>query len=244
MAAEMVAWLGVAPGGRWLDVGCGTGGLAATILAVGEPATVLGVDPSPAFVAEAATRIADRRAEFRVGAAEALPVAGGAYDVVVSGLVLTFVADPSAALAEIRRATRAGGVVAAYVWDYGGGMQLVRAFWDAAVALDPAAAPLDEGRRFAGLASGDALGGLLRSSGLAEVATRAIDVPTVFRDFEDYWGPFLGGVGPAPAYAMSLDEDRRAGLRERLRAGLPTAADGTIRLIARAWAARGLVSPG
>ena len=241
VAAELVAWLGVAPGGRWLDVGCGTGALAATILAVAEPAALLGVDPSPAFVAEAARRAADRRAEFRVAAAEALPVAGGAYDAVVSGLVLNFVADRPAALAEMRRAARAGGVVSAYVWDYGDGMQPMRAFWDAATALDPAAAPLDEGGRFAALASADALGSLLRSSGLREVTTRSIEVPTEFRDFEDYWAPFLGGVGPAPAYAMSLDEERRARLRERLRAGLPTEAGGAIRLTARAWAARGLV---
>jgi len=119
-------------------------------------------------------------------------------------------------------------------------MQLMRAFWDAAAALDTAALDLDEGRRF-GAAAGEAgLRRLFRSADLQDVSTRAIDVQTRFRDFDDYWEPFLGGVGPAPAYAVSLDADRRARLRERLRADLPTEADGSIRLIARAWAARGL----
>jgi hypothetical protein len=130
------------------------------------------------------------------------------------------------------------GVVAAYVWDYAGRMELMRHFWDAAVALDPAAADLDEGVRFP-ICRPERLEAIWRGASLADVASRAIDVPTVFRDFDDYWRPFLGGQGPAPGYAMSLDEERRTALRERIRAALPVAGDGSIRLVARAWAVQG-----
>jgi hypothetical protein len=132
----------------------------------------------------------------------------------------------------------AGGNVAAYVWDYAGRMELMRHFWDAATELDPSAGALDEGARF-GLCQPDRLEELWRDAGLTEVACRAIDVPTVFRDFDDYWSPFLGGQGPAPGYAMSLDDEARTRLRENLRARLPVGDDGTIRLVARAWAVRG-----
>jgi hypothetical protein len=118
-------------------------------------------------------------------------------------------------------------------------MQLMRYFWDAAVALDQAAYALDEGRRFP-ICRPEPLATLFRSAGLRGVEVRAIDVPTVFRDFEDYWSPFLGGQGPAPGYAMSLSEQARATLREQIRAALPLTADGTIALIARAWAVRGV----
>jgi SAM-dependent methyltransferase len=127
---------------------------------------------------------------------------------VVSGLVLNFVPDPALAAREMTRVARPGGRVAAYVWDYAGRMELIRHFWDAAAALDPAAAELDEGRRF-GLCQPEPLGRLFRDAGLADVGVRPIEVATRFRDFDDYWDPFLGGQGPAPGYAMSLDEPGR-----------------------------------
>ena len=136
------------------------------------------------------------------------------------------------------RVARPDGRVAAYVWDYTGGMELIRRFWDAAAALDPAAADLDEGRRFP-LCQPEPLAGLFRDAGLAEVAVRPIQVPTVFRDFDDYWTPFLGGQGPAPGYVLSLDGAGRAALREELATRLPAAADGSIALAARAWAVAG-----
>jgi hypothetical protein len=117
-------------------------------------------------------------------------------------------------------------------------MELMRYFWDAAVALDPAALALDEGRRFP-ICQPEPLTELFTQAGLREVEVRAIDAPTRFRDFDDYWTPFLGGQGPAPGYAMSLSEERRGDLRERLRAALPIAKDGAIDLIARAWSVRG-----
>ena len=238
VARRFVAWLTVPAGARWLDVGCGTGALSGTILAVAEPAAVLGVDPSPDFVAHASAHVSDPRATFREGSAQALPADDAAFDAVVSGLVLNFVPDPPAALAEMRRVVRPDGVVAAYVWDYTEGMQLMRRFWDAAADLDPAVRDLDEGLRFP-LCRPGPLGELFTEAGLADVAVEEIVVPTVFADFDDYWTPFLGGTGPAPAYAVQLPEAERAALRESLRSSLPTEPDGSIHLTARAWAVRG-----
>jgi SAM-dependent methyltransferase len=199
----------------------------------------MGIDQSAGFVEYARAQVRHPRASFEVADAQALPVEVGAYDAAVSGLVLNFVPKPDRAVAEMARAVRPGGVVAAYVWDYAEGMQFMRHFWGAAVALDPAARDLEEGRRFP-LCQPGPLRALFAEAGLGSVETRSIDVPTVFRDFDDYWSPFLGGQGPAPTYAMSLAEDRRTALRERIKAGLPMAADGAIPLVARAWAVRGV----
>lgn len=238
VAREFVAWLQVPPGSRWLDVGCGSGALTETVLAEAEPESIEGVDTSEAFVAYAASRVTDPRASFAVADAQALDRPDAAYDAVASSLVLNFLPDPARGAAEMRRVVRPGGVVAGYVWDYAGEMQLMRRFWDAAAELDPAAADLDEGRRMAGC-NPAGLEALFSGAGLEEVETRAIDVPTVFADFDDYWSPFEGGQGPAPGYCASLPPDRRAALRERLRETLPAAADGSISLVARAWAVRG-----
>jgi SAM-dependent methyltransferase len=238
VAAEVLRWLAVPAEARWLDVGCGAGALAQTVLAQAAPAAVMGVDRSAGFAAHARSQTPDPRARFAVGDAVRLPVAAGAFDAVVSGLVLNFVPQPERAAAEMARAARPGGVVAAYVWDYAGRMQLMRHFWNAAAALDPAALDLDEGRRFP-LCQPEPLQALFAGAGLRQVEARPVDIATDFRDFDDYWTPFLGGQGPAPGYAMALSDERRADLRERLRASLPAALDGSIPLVARAWAVRG-----
>jgi SAM-dependent methyltransferase len=239
VAREFLGWLAVPQGRRWLDVGSGTGALAQTVLALAAPGEVVGIDPSPAYVAFARGRVTDPRAAFEVGDARALRAPTAAFDAVVSGLVLNFVPEPEKAVSEMARVARPDGVVAAYVWDYAEGMRMMRHFWDAAGALDPGARELDEGRRFP-LCKPEPLADLFWRAGLGEVEARAIDVPTVFRDFEDYWSPFLGGQAPAPGYAMSLGEEQRAALRERIRAGLPTNAEGEHHLFARAWAVRGV----
>lgn len=238
VAAPFIGHLGVPAGRSWLDVGSGSGALSQTILKLADPAALKGVDPSGDYVALSRGRIPDSRASFATGDAQQLPVESSAYDAVVSGLMLNFVPQPQRALAEMARAARPGGVVAVYVWDYAGKMQLMRHFWNAAVALDPAAAQLDEGRRFP-LCQPEALASAFRAAGLQEVEGWPIDVWTEFRDFEDYWSPFLGGQGPAPGYVAHLSVERRDALRERIRAGLPFALDGSIPLVARALAVRG-----
>jgi SAM-dependent methyltransferase len=200
------------------------------------PSSLCGVDPSDGFL-ETARKTLSAHATFHSGSATAIPLPDATVDVVVSGLVLNFIPDPRVALAEMVRVTRRDGSIAAYVWDYAGTMDLMRYVWDTAVDLDPGASTLDEGRRFP-LCQPDLLAELFVSAGLDRVEVTMIDVPTPFSDFDDYWQPFLGGQGPAPAYAMSLAEAGRAALREGLRARLPMRPDGSIPMMARAWAVR------
>jgi SAM-dependent methyltransferase len=195
VAVAFVRWVGVPPGADWLDVGCGTGALTEAILRAARPRRVVGIDPTEPFIAQARSRA--RGAAVAEAEARWLPFADGTFDAVVSGLVLNFVPEPARAAAEMARVARPGGRVAAYVWDYAEGMQLIRRFWDAAVALDEAAAVLDEGLRFS-LCRPEGLRALLQGAGLAAVEVHGIDVPTVFRDFEDLWSGFAGGQGPAP----------------------------------------------
>ena len=220
-------------GARWLDLGCGTGVLSRAVLARGVR-DVCGVDPSPAFVAHAASTSGAR---FAVGDAQRLPFRDRSFGGVVSALVLNFIPDLAAALAEVHRVVAPGGVAAAYVWDYSGEMQFLRRFWDAAFRVDESAAALDEGKKFT-IARPERLERAFAAAGFSDVTTWAIDIPTRFRHFDDFWQPFLGGTGPAAGFVLSLDEPRRAALRDGLRASLPVAADGSIELIARAWAVR------
>ncbi len=238
VAGEFLHWLSIRDGCDWLDIGCGTGALTQTVLDRAAPASIRGIDPSDAFIGYAAANILDPRASFKVGEARSLPVETASCDAVVSGLVLNFVPEPLRAVTEMIRVVRPGGDVAVYVWDYAGRMELMRYFWDAAVAQDEHAFDLDEGRRFPICQPGP-LAELFAGTELTDVMTTGIDVPTHFRDFDDYWTPFLSGQGPAPGYAMSLPPERRDALRESLRAALPIAVDGSIPLVARAWAVRG-----
>lgn len=237
VAPAFLRWLDMPAGRRWLDVGCGTGALSAAILESCSPSSVTGIDPSDGFLKTAARNLAGRAA-LQQGSATAIPLGDAAVDAVVSGLVLNFVPDQRAALAEMSRVAADRGLVAAYVWDYAGKMDLMRFFWDAAVELDPGVRGQDEGVRFP-LCNPRSLEALFTDAGLKRVTAAPIDIATPFASFDDYWQPFLGGQGPAPAYAMSLAEEARARLRERIRTRMPVAADGSIALAARAWAVRG-----
>jgi SAM-dependent methyltransferase len=241
VAPEFLAWLNVPAQCRWLDVGCGTGALSQTILETSSPQAVIGVDRSDGFVQFACEQVSDPRVNFKVGDAQALPEPDATYDAIVSGLVLNFVPEPPRMVAEMARVAKPGGTVALYVWDYADKMQFMRYFWDAAATLDPAAQELDEGSRFP-LCQPQPLTELFKAAGLRDVEVIPIDIPTDFANFDDYWTPFLGGQGSAPGYNMSLSEDQRGALREQLRATLPIEADGSIHLIARAWAVRGTIS--
>jgi SAM-dependent methyltransferase len=216
VAREFCGWLEVPPARAWVDVGCGTGALTATILTRCAPTSVIGIDRAEGFVAGARRVMTDSRARFEIGDATDLPLYPATRD------------------------ARPGGVVAAYVWDYAEGMEMIRHFWDAAVTVTPGDTKLDQGERFP-ICHPERLAVLWQALGLGRIATTAIDIPTVFRDFDDYWVPFLGRQGTAPAYLASLDAETRERIRALLASRLVPASDGTIALRARAWAVRGLV---
>lgn len=233
MAPEFVAWIGAEPRGRWLDVGCGTGALSEAILTVAQPSQVVGVDPSPGLIDYASDSFHDRRVSFHVGNAMQLDFEAGTFDVAAAALVLNFTPEPLRAVTEMARVAR---TVAAYVWDYAGEMRLLRYFFDAAVELDPEAP--DEGVRFK-FCNPAGLRELFESAGVSSVEVRPLDCHMEFASFDDYWNPFLGGQGPAPHYAMSLDEAHRGRLRDLIHSRLPVEADGSIRMVSRAWAVKG-----
>jgi SAM-dependent methyltransferase len=241
VAQPFVEWLRVAPGASWLEIGCGTGALTSTICASAAPASVVACDPAEPFVEHTRSRLPDPRVSFEVAGLDSLPSRSGGFDAVVSGLVLNFIPEPDRALVNMREHAAAQGVVAAYVWDYAGGFEFLKHFWAEAAALDPRAAALDEGVRFP-LCRAPALAALFEQGGLTRVETVALDIPTTFASFDDYWTPFLGGTGPAPAYVTSLTEDRRKALKEQLRTRVRAERDGRIRLTARAWGVKGLAA--
>jgi trans-aconitate methyltransferase len=240
VAIEFVRWLAPRPNLEWADIGCGTGALSSAVLAVCEPSSVHGIDSSEGFVSQARLRIGDPRACFETGDATHLPWESAVRDVTVSGLVLNFVGDHEAMAREMARVTRPGGRVAAYVWDYAGGMQMMRHFWDAATAVSPHAARLDQAERFS-LCQPGPLQALFERTGLKSVTVHAIDIPTVFQDFDDYWKPFLGRTGAAPTYLASVGTEVRERIRVCLESRLAPTHGGPIALTARAWAVQGVV---
>jgi trans-aconitate methyltransferase len=237
VATEFLRWLAPARGLAWADVGSGTGALSAAILEACDPSSICGIDSSEAFASQARQLIADPRVRFDTGDATRLPWAAADSDLTVSGLVLNFIRDHETATREMVRATKPGGRVAAYVWDYAGGMQMMRHFWDAAIAVSPDDAKLDQAERFP-LCQPEPLKALFERSGLKSVTVRALEIRTVFQDFDDYWTPFLGRTGAAPTYLASVSDD----VRERIRLHLVSRLGvGPIGLAARAWAVLGLV---
>jgi SAM-dependent methyltransferase len=238
IALLFVDWLDAPAGLEWLDVGCGTGALTAAVITRCRPRSILSIDPSEGFLARARENSPDGIAEFRLGDAQSLPVKTASSDFVVSGLMLNFVPDKVAALAEMKRAARNGGTIALYVWDYpGGGVEFMRAFWNAAAELDPDARDLTETTRFPYCAP-EGLAELAKGAGLGPAEWKAIEAPTLFKNFDDYWLPFTLGQGPAPGYCTNLDPSSRQRLKERLKGSLPYQADGSIAFKTRAWAIR------
>ena len=240
IAPRFLDWLDQSESLNWLEVGCGTGALSAAILSRCNPKSLIAVDPSEGFLTKARANVSDKRVEFRVGDAQDLAVETGTRDVVVSALALNFISDREKALAEMTRVLRVQGSLGFYVWDYpGGGVEFMRAFWKAATALDPGAHELAEDRRFP-FCTSDGLAGLATSAGLTSVESTAIEVATVFKDFEDYWHPFTLGTGPAPGYCINLEPRARRQLKEKLYDDLPRGEDGSIPLKSRAWAVKGV----
>jgi SAM-dependent methyltransferase len=241
VAPLLVDFTGVPSSGDVLDVGSGTGSLAFVIAQRKAGVRVFGIDPSREYVAYANSRnTVPGRASFQVGDAQELTFADATFRSSLSLLVFNFVPDPAKALREVRRVTQSGGRIAAAVWDYGEGMEMLRAFWDAAISLDPGAEQLDEKRM--PLCRAGELSQLWKQGALEDVYEQPLSIATKFRSFADYWDPFLLGQGPAGAYVGALQENRLQTLREALKRRLSISDERkAFTLSARVWAVRGTV---
>lgn len=240
VAPLFVQFAGVPDGSHILDIGSGTGSLAFAAAELMPSGRILGIDPSGEYIGYANSRNAfANRVAFRVGDAQRLELPEGSFGAALSLLVFNFIPDPAKALSEARRVTIRGGVIAAAVWDYGDAMRMLRAFWDAAVSLDPGVEKRDE--KWMPLCRRGELERLWTRGGLEKVREQSLDVEMHFRSFSDYWDPFLLGQGPAGAYAASLDHHRLAALRTEVKRRLSVTAEETpILLAARVWAVRGI----
>jgi SAM-dependent methyltransferase len=240
LAPAYISFAGVKDGDRVLDVGTGSGSLAAALEASMPASEIVGVDPSDGFIAYAKKNSRSNRVHFEVADAQALKFKDASFDNTLALLVMNFIPDHNKAVAEMRRVTRPQGIVSACVWDYDSGMQMLRFFWDEAVALDPAIEPKDE--RHMKLSRHGQLGDLWRTAGLININEKPLVIDQAFSSFSDYWEPFTKGAGPGGAYVVSLSEDRRQQLESQMRKRLlGDHQDGPFTLRARAWCVRGEV---
>ncbi len=239
VAKEFINWLAVPPERVWLDVGAGTGILTDVILQQASPAKVVGVDTSQAFIELAQERIKDTRAQFQMGDANHLNLSDATFDVAVAGLVLNFVPSAQQAVNNMVRLVKPGSLVAAYVWDYADKMEMMRHFWKAAINIDPTAAELDSGKLFT-ICNPNNLKALFEGEGLSAVEIIAIDIEAKFKDFDDYWQPFVEAQGSVSKYLRTLNDKTLTAIRDQLQKQLPIEKDGSIQLLARAWAVKGL----
>ena len=240
LAPELVAFAGVGEADLVLDVGCGTGALSFAVLDSAANGRVTGVDLSPDFVAYASNQ-QHPRASLEVGDAEHLSFADDSFDAVLSALVLNFVRQPDAAVREMIRVTKSGGIVAATVWDYGQGMQMLRAFWDEAAALN--GGPLAQDQSGMPLSGSGELAALFSAEGLEQVEGTYFELEQRFASFDDYWQPFLLGQGSAGAYVTGLSTEDRGALEARLRARLHgDGQDRALTMRSGVWAAKGRVA--
>ena len=239
LAPEFLNWLDLPSSSSWLEVGCGTGALSEAIVQICEPSHLTCVDPSEKFLAKSKERL-NNKGKFLIGDATEIPAEDDSIDIVVSGLALNFFPDLETALAEMKRISKPGGTIAAYVWDYAGRMDLLRYFWDAAISLDSSVLGLDEGVRFP-ICNQDKLKNAFQQAALSEVEVTKLDILTHFKNFDDYWNPFLGGQGPAPTYLESLTENQQQELKKTIKDKLHFEPDGSIKLLGRAIAIKGKV---
>ncbi len=244
LAAPFLGFAGVGGSAvrRALDVGCGTGSLAFALADAAPDAAVTGIDYSRAYVEHARSRASGARLAFQQGDAAALPFGDAAFDAALSLLVLNFVPDPERAVREMARVTRPGGVVAAAVWDFRGGLAFVRLLLDTAAPLDPGAAAVRARQFSAPLTGPGELAAMWRGAGLREVDQGEATIRTEFRSFADLWEPWLGGQGTIGAYVAGLEGETRAVVEHHTRlAYLAGGEDGPRSFTATAWTVRGVV---
>lgn len=231
LSPQLADFAGISEGARVLDVGCGPGALTSELVARVGPSAVSAVDPSGSFVTAARAR--HPAVSVQQARAEELPFPDGVFDAVLAQLVVHFMSDPATGVAEMKRVTRTGGVVAACVWDHAGGRGPISPLWETARDLDP---EVDDESRLVGSCAGD-LARLFDSAGLREVEETVLSVSVEHSSFEEWWEPFTLGVGPGGSYVAALEPHLRARLRERCRALLP---DPPFVFTSQAWTARGL----
>ena len=240
LAPLFARFAGVTDGDAVLDVGSGTGALAAAIAKAAPSSRIIGIDPAAPYVALARSQHGSSAISFEVGDAQQLRFATATFDRTMALLVVNFIPDARKAVGEMTRVTKRQGTVAAAVWDYGDGMEMLRVFWDEAVALDAATAAKDE-RNMPFCRRGE-LAALWREAGLQSVVEESLTIETRFTSFDDFWTPFLEKQGPAGAYTASLPAADREALRLRLRKRLlGDGPDRAMTMQARAWAVRGIV---
>lgn len=238
IAQRFIAWLDVAPGSSWLDVGTGTGAVAEAIANNASPAQVVAMDRSDGYLRFAQESGVSGPVRWCIGDATALEFSDRSFDAVVSGLMLNFLADPSRTAREMRRVAAAGAIVAAYVWDYGEGMRILRHFWDVAIDLDRDCIARDEAMRTDAWRP-QALERLFQAAGLEQVHVQPLEIQARFDTPAAYWQPFTGGQGTVASYVMSLPSPERDRLKAAVLERLDVAHDGSVTLPVRAWAVRG-----
>lgn len=237
---KFLDWLAPVPGLDWLDVGCGSGALSDAVLEHSAPKSLVGIDPQEGVASDRDAAHSDPRADFRCIDAQDMPFDNDAFDMAVSGLVINFIENQPKALSEMKRVLRPGGLVAAYVWDFAGRMELFSIYWGAARALDPGAAKYDHGELYP-LCKPEPLRALFATAGFENVEISEIEIAMPYGDFNDFWQPLLIGSGGIPDYARSLSADALAAFEAKVRGAVPARPDGGFTLKGRAWAVRGQV---
>ncbi len=240
VASQFLGWLAPSSGLDWLDVGCGRGALSNAILEHSAPKSVAGIDPQEEVVRDAQAAGNDPRAAYHCIDAQDMPFDDAIFDAVVSGLVINFIEDQPKALSEMKRVLRPGGLVAGYVWDFAGDMELFRVFWDSARALDAEAVKHDHGALYADCRP-EPLADLFLRAGFEQVEVSEIAVEMSYRDFDEFWKPLLIGTGGIPQYAKGLSEEALTAFAAKVREAISFRPDGSFTLRGRAWAVRGSV---
>ena len=235
LAPQFLNWLNIPAGRDWIEIGCGTGALTSAICERTDPRSVVALDTASEFVEYCTKQLSYETLSVMQGTVDSLPSRPDGYGAVVSSLVLNFLPDTIGSLRKMKSVCSPDGFVAACVWDYSKGMEFLRFFWDAALAVDPASAIFDEGTRFP-LCRPDALRSAFHQAALHNIEIASVAIPTMFQSFEDYWSSLCEGTGPAPSYVATLSTAKREALASSLKALTSPNGGGPVTLQASAWA--------